>query len=95
MQKPAASAHGDLAMFRWDARDGLRSCAVPVLVIGGSKDIVTKPEASRHIAGSTRTGRLQIIADVNHMGPVERAATYHEAIASFADTLVPRGPVAV
>jgi pimeloyl-ACP methyl ester carboxylesterase len=95
MQKPAVSAHGDLAMFRWDANDALRSCQVPVLVIGGSKDIVTKPEASDHIARSAGTGRLQIIEGVNHMGPVERADAYHDAIAAFADTVVPRGPVAV
>lgn len=84
MQKPAVSAHGDLAMFRWDSQEALRSCPAPVLVIGGSKDIVTKPEASEHIARTARQGRLQIVDGVNHMGPIERAGTYHEAIVSFA-----------
>ncbi|MGK6323673.1 alpha/beta fold hydrolase [Sphingomonas sp. DT-51] len=89
-QKPAVSAHGDLAMFRWDADSVLRSCPVPVLVVGGSRDIVTKPEASGHIADTAGIGRLQIIEGVNHMGPVEQADTYHKAIVSFAETLTPR-----
>jgi len=94
VQKPAVSARGDLAMFRWDSEDALRSCPVPVLVLGGSKDIVTKPEASHHIARTARDGRLQIVDGVNHMGPIERAGTYHEAIMAFAETGIPRGSVA-
>jgi pimeloyl-ACP methyl ester carboxylesterase len=94
-QRPSVSAHGDLAMFRWDAEGVFRTCPVPVLVVGGSGDIVTKPEASDHIANSAKHGRLQIVEGVNHMGPIERASTYHDAITSFAETLTPRGPVGV
>jgi pimeloyl-ACP methyl ester carboxylesterase len=83
---PAVSAHGDLAMFRWDSRMALARTGVPVLVIGGSKDIVTKPEASRTIAASVPHAELQIVEGVNHMGPVERASEYHELISAFASS---------
>jgi pimeloyl-ACP methyl ester carboxylesterase len=59
---------------------------VPLLVIGGDKDIVTKLEASRTIAGAA-SGQLTVVEGVNHMGPVERADLYNGAIASFAGPL--------
>ena len=82
---PGAQARGNLAMFRWDATGALAKVSVPVLVIGGAMDIVTKPEASRTIAGSAQSVRLTIVDDVNHMGFLERYETYNEAIAAFAD----------
>jgi pimeloyl-ACP methyl ester carboxylesterase len=83
---PAVSAHGDLAMFRWDSQMALARTGVPVLVIGGSKDIVTKPEASRTIAAAVPRAELHIVQGVNHMGPIERADEYHELISSFASS---------
>lgn len=87
MQNPAVTARGDLAMFRWDADGALRACAAPVLAVVGSGDIVTKPDASEHIAETSRRGRVQIVEGANHMGPVEQAAVYHDAILRFAQTL--------
>ncbi len=81
---PGVSARGDLAMFRWGSAQALAGVDVPILVIGGSADIVTKPEASRTIAAANPRARLQIIDGVNHMGFLERADIYNEAIASFA-----------
>lgn len=84
---PAVSARGDLAMFRWDSAMALADLRVPVLVIGGKGDIVTKPQASRHIADAIAGARLKVVDGVNHMGPIERADEYNEAIASFASSL--------
>lgn len=81
---PAVLARGDLAMFHWDATNALASLRIPALVIGGDKDIVTKLEASRTIAGETPLATLEVIADVNHMGPMERADLYNTLIAEFA-----------
>jgi pimeloyl-ACP methyl ester carboxylesterase len=86
VNSPAVSARGDLAMFRWDSRMAMAQVNVPLLVIGGDKDIVTKLEASRTIANAA-SGQLTVIEGVNHMGPVERADLYNEAIASFAGPL--------
>lgn len=84
---PGVSARGDLAMFRWDARMAIASAGVPVLIVGGSKDIVTRPEAARTIAAVVPHAELLIVEGVNHMGPVERADEYNKAIATFASSL--------
>ncbi|HEY0053147.1 MAG TPA: alpha/beta hydrolase [Caulobacteraceae bacterium] len=82
---PAVQAKGNLAMFRWDATGALAGVTVPVLVLGGDKDILTRLEASRTIAGETPQARLQVVEGVNHMGFLERADVYDAAIAAFAD----------
>jgi pimeloyl-ACP methyl ester carboxylesterase len=84
---PAVTARGDLAMFRWDSAQALARVDVPVLVMGGSADIVTKPEASRTIAATMPHAQLEIVEGVNHMGFLERADVYDAAIASFAASL--------
>lgn len=81
---PAAQARGDLAMFHWDATGALGRVRIPVLVIGGDKDIVTKLEASQAICGETDMADIRVVEDVNHMGPLERADLYNQLIADFA-----------
>jgi pimeloyl-ACP methyl ester carboxylesterase len=80
----AAQAKGNLAMFRWDADHALAGLGVPVLAIAGTADIVTKPEASRHIVEGTPGAELMTIDRANHMGFVEQADLYNRAIAAFA-----------
>lgn len=84
---PGAQAKGNLAMFRWDVTKTLPNITRPTLVIGGDLDIVTKLEASRAIANAIPGARLQVIEGVNHMGFLERADDYNQAILDFADTL--------
>lgn len=81
---PAAQARGNLAMFHWDATAAFVRVDVPVLVLAGDCDLVTKAEASRTLASQTRHAALDIICDANHMGFVERAKEYNTAIAAFA-----------
>lgn len=81
---PGNIQRGNLAMFRWDATDALQNTGVPVLVLAGELDIVTKPEASTTIAGEARAP-LQVIEGVNHMGMLEQSGVYNGAIASFLD----------
>ena len=82
----AAIADGNLAMLRWDATGATSKLSVPVLVLGGEVDIVTKPVASESIAGYTPTATLRVIEGVNHMGFLERPDVYNGAIAEFAGT---------
>ncbi|MFN3536668.1 MAG: alpha/beta fold hydrolase [Brevundimonas sp.] len=84
---PGVQARGNLAMFEWDATAALSTIGVPVLVIGGDMDIVTKLEASRTIAGAIPQARLQVVEGVNHMGFLERADIYNSAVAGFMDQL--------
>ena len=71
-------------MFRWDATGALSELRVPVLTIGGSLDIVTKPEASHTIAASGPSSRVMVVEDVNHMGFLERYDIYNDLILDFA-----------
>lgn len=80
---PGVQARGNLAMFRWDATDALTGLGVPTLVLAGDRDIVTKAEAGQRIAAGIARAELRIVPRANHMGPLEQAAVYHEAIADF------------
>lgn len=82
--RPAVLARGDLATLYWDATNALRDLSAPVLVVGGDKDIVTKLEANRAIAGQTQLATLQVVEGANHMAPMERADIYNRMIADFA-----------
>jgi pimeloyl-ACP methyl ester carboxylesterase len=86
---PAVQAKGTLEMFHWDATGAMRNVRIPTLVIGGDKDIVTKLEASRTIAGDANAGELRVVEGGNHMGPMERADLYNELIGNFALTVQP------
>lgn len=86
---PGVQARGNLAMFHWDATDALAGLGVPLLVLGGDRDIITKVEASRTIAQSG-AGGFEVVEGVNHMGFLERADLYHLAIENFVAGLEPR-----
>lgn len=90
---PAVLARGNLAMFEWDATADLPLIAVPTLVIGGDKDIVTRLEASRTIAFAVPQARLKVIDGVNHMGFLERADLYNAAVSDFVDGLAVPSPL--
>jgi pimeloyl-ACP methyl ester carboxylesterase len=81
---PAVQAKGNLAMFRWSATEVLPAISVPMLVLAGTKDIVTLPRASKFIADTAPAARLLQIDGAGHMGFMERADLYNEAIADFA-----------
>lgn len=85
---PGAQAKGNLAMFRWDATPALAKLSVPTLVIGGDKDIVTKLEASQTIADRAPGAQLQVVEGVNHLGFLERADVYNQAIGEFASSVL-------
>jgi len=85
---PGVQARGNLAMFHWDATGALADVGVPVLVLGGDLDLITKLEASRDIA-AVGAADIQVIEGVNHMGFLERSDLYHAAIETFTARLDP------
>ncbi len=85
---PGIQAKGNLAMFRWDATEVLASIPVSMLVLTGSKDIVTLPAASQMISEKAPRARLVEIAGGGHMGFMECAANYNREIESFVDGLL-------
>ena len=86
---PGILAKGNLAMFRWDATGALAAIKTPVLVIGGDKDIITRLEASETISTTAPDCRLLVVEGVNHMGFLERADLYNDAIAVFTASVQP------
>jgi len=82
---------GNLAMFRWDATGALSKSLVPVLILAGEVDIVTKPIASHAIAQQAALATEEVVEGVNHMGMLERADHYNERIGAFADQVFVRG----
>lgn len=82
---PAVQAKGNLAMFHWQAREVLPSIPVPVLVIAGSRDIVTLPAAAEVIRSRAPQAELVVVDGVGHMGFLERAEDYHGQIDAFAE----------
>jgi pimeloyl-ACP methyl ester carboxylesterase len=80
---PGNIQKGNLAMFRWDATGALGTTGVPVLLLAGELDIVTKPEASTAIAQQARSATLEIVPEVNHMGLMERSDVYNAAMIRF------------
>jgi pimeloyl-ACP methyl ester carboxylesterase len=89
---PASIERRNLGMYHWGGLEEL-NIDVPVLVIAGGRDIVTKREAGEEIARRISTAKLQVVERANHMGPFEQVEAYGSAIASFAGSLAER-PVA-
>lgn len=87
----AASARGNLAMFRWDATDVLTRADMPTLVLGGQQDLITRPDASQVMAATAPNAELRLVDHANHMGFLERRDAYAPAIEAFcARCLAPR-----
>ena len=89
---PGIQAKGNMAMFRWNASEVAPKILVPVLILTGSKDIVTLPSASRTIAEAAPDARIVEIQGCGHMGFMERAALYDAEIARFADLVLKPTP---
>lgn len=68
----AAYAMACDTLARFDLRDRLGEIAVPVLAIAGAEDVATPVAGMREVAEGVRHGRLEVLAGVAHLAPVER-----------------------
>lgn len=80
---PAVQARGNLAMFDWDSGDAAARWNGPLLVIGGTHDLVTRSDASRALADMAPDSRLVLVPGVGHMGFLEAPGAYADAIREF------------
>lgn len=91
---PGVQAKGNLAMFRWEAGSVLPTIHVPVLILSGTKDIVTLPEASERMRDALPDATLLKLEGGGHMGFMEKAEAYNRAIGEFARRVAgPAAPV--
>lgn len=88
---PGVQAKGDLAMFRWDVLADLPSIDVPVLAIAGTRDIITVPGASERIVQAAPHARIVLMDGCGHLGMLERADAYNDAISIFAQDVFADG----
>jgi pimeloyl-ACP methyl ester carboxylesterase len=81
--KPNVIAKGLRAVLRWDETPTPASITVPVRVLAGDADRVTKPEAGRAISEMAPDADFILIAPAGHNGLLEQGRQYGAAIADF------------
>jgi len=67
-----------------DLSDELPTIEIPVLVVGGTADLLTPPAGARHLAGLIPGARLEILDGAGHLPMLERADELDDLIAAFA-----------
>ncbi|MFH1529319.1 MAG: alpha/beta fold hydrolase [Pseudomonadota bacterium] len=77
-----------LALARHDASDLLPGIAIPTLVVGGGRDWLTPPAASRAMADAIPGARLLLLPEATHFGLMEQP----EAILAAVDALLAQSP---
>lgn len=81
---PATVARGNLAMLNFDEQQTLPQVPVPVLVVEGVHDRVTRPVASQRLEQLLPNDRPLSI-DGGHLGYWERSVQVADALREFAD----------
>lgn len=83
-QSPAAVAAALAALRdRPDANPGLKSIAVPTLVVVGEHDAVTPPLAAANLSAQIRGSKLVHIPGAGHLSNVENADAFNGAVREF------------
>ncbi len=79
---------GNLAMMKFDNNSRLKDISIPTLILAGSKDIMTKPDASAYMASQIPDSQLNIISGANHMGLLEYHQDYLVALRAWLKQMV-------
>jgi pimeloyl-ACP methyl ester carboxylesterase len=83
LASPAVVARGMLAMLKFDEAATLRRIGVPLLVISGVNDRLTRKEASEYISQQAPKGTLSPIEPAGHLSLLERHETVNESVGRF------------
>jgi pimeloyl-ACP methyl ester carboxylesterase len=81
--KPNVIAKGLRAVLRWDESRTPAGITVPVRVLCGDADRITKPEAGRAISEMAPDADFVMIEPAGHNGLLEEGRQYGAAIAEF------------
>jgi 3-oxoadipate enol-lactonase len=71
------------AVYDYDVRAGLAGVRTPCLVITGSADVLTKPDANAEVAASIPGARFETVAGAGHMIPIEQPEVFDRLIDGF------------
>lgn len=88
-EKPAVLAKGLQAVLRWDETNTPTRIPVPVRVISGDADRLTKPEAGLELSKIAPNADFVQITPAGHNGVLEEGKQYGDAIASLARQVAP------
>jgi pimeloyl-ACP methyl ester carboxylesterase len=88
--KPSVIAKGLRAVLRWQEADTPRSLPVPLRVIAGDADRLTKPWAGKEMSAMAPRGEFVSVAPAGHNGILE-SGEYGVAIGEFVRSLVGNG----
>ena len=86
-------ARGTLAMFAYEATAVPATIRIPVLVIAGRQDKLTKREASEYLAAQIPGAQLVILEPCGHVGALERNAQMIEAVDGFGKKVATEPPL--
>ena len=75
--------------LRPDARDILARFGGPVLVVVGSDDVLTPPEAARAMAELVPTAERVEIPRAGHLASMEQPEAFNAALSRFLDRVSP------
>jgi pimeloyl-ACP methyl ester carboxylesterase len=78
-------------LLEHDARDVLPLVRCPVLVVTGSNDWVTPPDAAEEMAKQTPGARLLVLPHTSHFGPIEHGPALWRAIDELLTQAYPGG----
>lgn len=84
---PDTSSAAILPLLGLDLTGELARLEIPVLVIGGSGDLLTPPFEARHLARHIPGARLHILERAGHMLMLERTDELHALLFDFARDL--------
>lgn len=82
---PAVFARGVLGMMGYNAMETLSSIKIPVLVVAGDLDSITKPLASELIHESIPGAELKVLAPARHLGLIEHHREYAREVKGFVN----------
>jgi pimeloyl-ACP methyl ester carboxylesterase len=74
----------------FDMTDRLGDVTVPVLVVTGTHDRITLPEASRHLADNLPKAELEVFEGCGHMTMMERHEEFNALLTRFLDDTLGR-----
>jgi pimeloyl-ACP methyl ester carboxylesterase len=85
---PAQTLAAATDLLAYDVTDDLARIDVPVLVIGGSRDVITPVHLSRHMADVIPDAELAILDGCGHMAPFERHEDVTAHIRKFTEKVL-------
>jgi len=92
---PPAAVIGHLrALQTWNIQSELSRINLPVLIVGGARDVIVPRASLERMAHALPNANLQIWADAGHAPQLEQPERFVQTLMTFIDEHVPAEPAA-